>query len=57
MTDTVRQACPECENGESLAGVATVIRMAPFAECWRCDGYGLVEPYNDSKSRIVVHHG
>ena len=50
----LRQACSECRNGEGLEGVSTVIRMAPFVECWRCDGHGLVEVYDDLKPKIKV---
>ena len=53
-----RQACPEC--GEGFAGVAEVFpvaspRVAPIVECWRCDGHGLVEPYDDLEPKIVIH--
>ena len=51
-----RQACPECEYGEGLAGVAEVFPgQALVVECWRCDGLGLVEPYDDLEPKIVVH--
>ena len=53
----IRQACPECENGEGLAGVAKVIHKAPAVECWRCDGHGLVEPYDDDTPNIIVGDG
>ena len=49
-----QQACPECENGEGLAGVDTVLQAAPFVECWRCDGHGLVEVYDDFEPKIKV---
>ncbi|KKL54385.1 hypothetical protein LCGC14_2265900 [marine sediment metagenome] len=49
------QACPDCENGEGLQAVAAVIVMAPFVDCWRCNGHGLVEPYDDSEPKILVH--
>ena len=53
----LRQACPECENGEGLNGVAAVVRVAPFVKCWRCDGHGLVEIYDDLAPKIVLHEG
>lgn len=49
-----RQSCPECENGEGLDGVGAVIKVAPAVACWRCDGHGLVEPYEDGPT-ILVH--
>ena len=54
MSEGLRQACPECKNGEGLEGVGAVIRVAPFAECWRCDGHGLVKPYNGLEPKIKV---
>ena len=53
----LQQACPECKNGEGLEGVGAVIVKAPFVECWRCDGHGLVEPFDTLESKIVVHNG
>jgi len=50
----LRQACPECENGEGLAGVGAVIHKAPAVECWRCDNHGLVEPFDRDEPNIVV---
>lgn len=53
-----RQACPECEYGEGLAGVAEVFPAQgafPVVECWRCDGHGLVEPFDDLEPTILVH--
>ena len=52
---SLRQACSECRNGEGLEGVGAVIRKAPFVECWRCDGHGLVEVYDDLEPKIVIH--
>ena len=59
MTDQgeLRQACPECANGEGLGGVSAVVCVAPFVECWRCDGHGLVEPYDALVPKIVVREG
>ena len=49
------QACPECENGEGLEGVGAVLQRASFVDCWRCDGHGLVEPYDELEPKILVH--
>ena len=51
----LQQSCPECENGRGLVGVSEVLRVAPAVECWRCDGHGLVEPYDDDNPLIIVH--
>ena len=51
----LRQACPECKNGEELAGVEAVIRVAHPIKCWRCDNHGLVEPYDDGVPTIILH--
>ncbi len=53
---TIRQACPECENGEGLVGVDTVVRVGSTVECWRCDDHGLVEPYDATEPTIKVLH-
>lgn len=36
------QSCPQCE-------------IYSKADCWRCGGRGVVEPYDDSLDVIVVH--
>ena len=55
-----RQACPECKRGEGLSGVAEVFPeqgIYLIVECWRCDGFGLVVPYDDLEPKIVIHNG
>ncbi len=53
------QACPECNALPApLEGVATVTIRADKEPngCWRCDGFGFVDPYDDDAPTVVVRH-
>ncbi len=51
---TVFQVCPECDDDpEEVIRTGTVIAKK---ECWRCDGDGLVEPYDYDEQHIIVHN-
>ncbi len=54
-----RQACPECDALPApLEGVAVVTIRSGVApsDCWRCDGFGFVDPYDDDLPTVVVRH-
>ncbi len=59
MFERIRQACPECDVLPApLEGVAVVTIRSGVApsDCWRCDGFGFVDPYNDDEPTVVVNY-